>query len=370
MLRPLGYATGQFGKNHFGDKDEFLPTNHGFDEFFGNLYHLNAEEEPEHPDYPNPDDFPNFRQDFGPRGVIHSWANGRIEDTGPLTKKRMETVDDETVSGAIDFIDRANNARTPFFVWWNGTHMHFRTHVKPESRGQAGRWQSEYHDAMLDHDMHVGKLLDKLDELDISDNTIVFYSSDNGPHINTWPDAAMTPFRNEKNSNWEGAFRVPAMVRWPGKIEAGSVSNEIMSHLDWFPTLLAAAGEPNIKEVLLAGHLAGDKTFKVHLDGHNFLPHLTGQEKKGPREEFFYFSDDGDLTGLRYDNWKLVFMEQRQTGTLQIWAEPFVPLRIPKLFNLRTDPYERADVTSNTYWDWFIDHLFLVVPAQQEIGDR
>ncbi len=349
LLKPLGYTTGQFGKNHLGDKDEFLPSNHGFDEFLGNLYHLNAEEEPELPDYPKEADFPDFRKNFGPRGVIHSYSDGRIEDTGPLTKKRMETVDDETTAAALDFIDRANNAGTPFFVWWNGTHMHLRTHVKPESVGQSGRWQSEYHDAMIDHDKNVGELLQKLDALGIADNTIVLYGTDNGPHMNTWPDGGMTPFRNEKNSNWEGAYRVPAIVRWPGRIEAGSVSNEIISHMDWLPTFLAAAGAANVKQELLFGYQAGDKTVKVHLDGYNFLPHLTGQEQKGPREEFFYFSDDGDLTALRYDNWKLVFMEQRQMGTMGIWFEPFVPLRIPKLFNLRTDPYERADITSNTF---------------------
>jgi arylsulfatase len=368
LLKPQGYATGQFGKNHLGDKDEFLPSNHGFDEFLGNLYHLNAEEEPENQDYPKEADFPNFRKNFGPRGVIHSYADGRIEDTGPLTKKRMETVDDETTVAALDFIDRAHSAGTPFFVWWNGTHMHFRTHVKPESVGQSGRWQSEYHDAMIDHDKNVGELLQKLDDLGIAENTIVLYGTDNGPHMNTWPDGGMTPFRNEKNSNWEGAYRVPAIVRWPGHIEAGSVCNEIISHLDWLPTFLAAAGAANVKEELLTGYRAGDKSFKVHLDGYNFLPYLTGQEQKGPREGFFYFSDDGDLTAVRYDNWKLVFMEQRQMGTLQIWQEPFVRLRMPKLFNLRTDPYERADITSNTYWDWFIDRAFLMVPSQRLVG--
>jgi arylsulfatase A-like enzyme len=372
LLKPLGYATGQFGKNHLGDKDEHLPTMHGFDEFFGNLYHLNAEEEPELRDYPPEKDFPNFKKNYGPRGVLHCWArpNGRqkIENTGPLTKKRMETVDDEFLAATIDFIKRQQKARKPFFVWFNTTHMHFRTHVKPRSRGQSGRWQSEYHDVMIDHDKHVGKLLDLLDELGIADNTFVMYSTDNGPHLNSWPDAGMTPFRNEKNSNWEGAYRVPAIVRWPGKIKAGSVSNEIVSHMDWLPTLLAMAGEPDIKEKLKEGHKAGDKTFKIHLDGYNLLPYLTGQGKKSPRLEYFYFSDDGDLTGLRYDNWKLVFMEQRATGTLRIWAEPFVPLRVPKIFNLRTDPYERADITSNTYYDWLIEHVYLLVPAQQIVG--
>ena len=372
LLKPLGYATGRFGKNHLGDKDEHLPTMHGFDEFFGNLYHLNAEEEPELRDYPPDKDFPNFKKNYDPRGVLHCWArpNGKqkIENTGPLTKKRMETVDDEFLAAAIDFIKRQQKARKPFFVWFNTTHMHFRTHVKPRSRGQSGRWQSEYHDVMIDYDKHVGKLLDLLDELGIADNTFVMYSTDNGPHLNSWPDAGMTPFRNEKNSNWKGAYRVPAIVRWPGKIKAGSVSNEIVSHMDWLPTLLAMAGEPDIKEKLKEGYKADDKTFKIHLDGYNLLPYLTGQEKKSPRLEYFYFSDDGDLTGLRYDNWKLVFMEQRATGTLRIWAEPFVPLRVPKIFNLRTDPYERADITSNTYYDWLVDHVYLLVPAQQIVG--
>jgi arylsulfatase len=364
LLKPLGYATGQFGKNHLGDRDEHLPTNHGFDEFFGNLYHLNAEEEPEHEDYPkNPD----FRKKFGPRGVIKSFADGRIEDTGPLTRKRMETVDDEATDAALDFIDRQNNAGKPFFVWWNATRMHFRTHVKAELRGISG--QDEYSDGMVEHDRHVGTLLAKLDELGIADNTIVFYSTDNGPHYNTWPDAASTPFRGEKNTNWEGGWRVPAMVRWPGHIKPDTVSNEIMHHMDWMPTLLAAAGEPNVKEKLLEGHNIGGKTFKVHLDGYNFLPHLTGQEEKGSRKEIFYFSDDGDLTALRYQDWKLIFMEQRVEATLQAWAEPFVPLRIPLIFNLRRDPYERAQKTSNTYYDWLLDRAYLLVPAQAYVGN-
>ena len=372
LLKPLGYATGQFGKNHLGDKDEYLPTMHGFDEFFGNLYHLNAEEEPELRDYPPEKDFPNFRKNFGPRGVLHCYADGKggqtIEDTGPLTKKRMETIDDETSAAARDFMDRAHKDDKPFFVWFNTTHMHFRTHAKPESQGQSGRWQSEYHDVMIDHDKTVGEVLNKLDELGIADTTIVFYSTDNGPHMNSWPDAGMTPFRSEKNTNWEGAFRVPGMVRWPGKIKAGSVSNQMISHMDWLPTILAAAGEPAIKDKLLQGHQAGDKTFKVHLDGYNQLPVLTSEVDKSPREEFFYFSDDGDLVAMRYDNWKLVFAEQRLQGTMQIWAEPFVSLRIPKMYNLRTDPFEFADITSNTYWDWIFDHAYLLVPAQQMVG--
>ena len=373
LLKPLGYKTGQFGKNHLGDRDEHLPTAHGFDEFFGNLYHLNAEEEPELPDYPSAKEFPNFRKNYGPRGVLHCWADGKggqkIEDTGPLTKKRMETVDDEFLAACEKFIKKAVKDDEPFFVWFNTTHMHFRTHVDPKSRGQAGRWQSEYHDTMIDHDKTVGKLLDLLDELKIAGDTFVMYSTDNGPHCNTWPDAGTTPFRSEKNSMWEGAYRVPAMVRFPGKIPAGSVSNEIVSHLDWLPTFLAAAGEPDIKQKCLKGHKAGDKTFKVHLDGHNLVPYLTGKEEKSPRKGFVYFTDDGDVAALRFDNFKMVFLEQRAPGTLQIWAEPMVPLRVPKLFNLRTDPYEFADITSNTYYDWVFDHVFVCVPAQTIVAE-
>jgi arylsulfatase len=358
-------VTGQFGKNHLGDKDEHLPTNHGFDEFFGNLYHLNAEEEPELPDYPKD---PKFRKRFGPRGVIKSSADGKIEDTGPLTKKRMETVDDETLATALDFIDRAHKAGKPFFCWWNGTRMHFRTHVKPELRGISG--QDEYADGMVEHDMHVGELLKKLDDLGIADDTIVLYSTDNGVHMNTWPDAGMTPFRGEKNTNWEGGWRVPAMVRWPGNIKAGVVSNEIMHHMDWLPTFLAAAGQSNIKEDLKKGSVeAIGRKYKVHLDGYNFLPYLTGQEKKAPRDEVFYFSDDGDLTAMRFRDWKLIFMEQRQEATLKAWFEPFVRLRAPLLYNLRRDPYERATITSNTYWDWYIDHAFFLVPAQAYVAN-
>src|SRR5215467_275761 len=372
LLKPHGYVTGQFGKNHLGDRDEHLPTMHGFDEFFGNLYHLNAEEEPELRDYPPEKDFPNFKKNYAPRGVLHCWArpNGKqkIENTGPLTKKRMETVDEEFLAAAKEFITKANKSKKPFFVWFNTSHMHFRTHAKPRSRGQSGRWQSEYHDVMIDHDKHVGKLLDLLDELGITENTFVMYSTDNGPHMNSWPDAAMTPFRNEKNSNWEGAYRVPCMVRWPGHFKPGTICNEIVSHLDWAPTLLAAAGVPDAKEQLLKGMKVGDATFKVHLDGYNLLPLLTGQTKENPRKEFFYFNDDSELVGLRYDNWKFVFEEQRATGTLRIWGEPFTTLRFPKLFNMRTDPYERADITSNTYYDWWFDHAFICVPAQKIVG--
>lgn len=380
LLKPHGYATGQFGKNHLGDRNEHLPTVHGFDEFFGNLYHLNAEEEPELPDYPDPKDFPDFRKKYGPRGVLHCWATeedddtvdprfGRvgkqkIEDTGPLTKKRMETIDDEIIAAAKDWIKRQHETGKPWFCWVNTTHMHLRTHPKPESIGQAGRWQSIYHDTMIDHDRHVGELLDLLDELGIAEDTFVMYSTDNGPHMNTWPDAAMTPFRSEKDTNWEGAFRVPLVVRWPGKIPAGVVSNEIVHHHDWLPTFLAMAGEPDIVDKCKKGHEAAGKTFKVHLDGYNLLPYLTGEEEKSPRPGFIYFDDDGNLVALRYDNWKVVFMEQRAQGTLRIWAEPFTPLRLPKLFNLRTDPFERADITSNTYYDWLLDHVYIVFAAQ------
>ena len=333
LLKDQGYATGQFGKNHLGDRDEHLPTNHGFDEFFGNLYHLNAEEEPENEDYPKN---PEFRERFGPRGVIRSYADGRIEDTGPLTKKRMETVDDETVAAALDFIERQHNADKPFFVWWSGTRMHFRTHVKPELRGISG--QDEYSDGMLEHDMHIGQFLAKLDELGIADNTIVHYSTDNGPHYNTWPDAASTPFRGEKNTNWEGGWRVPAAVRWPGVIKPGSESNGVVHHMDWLPTFLAAAGKSDIKEDLLKGYrsAAMGRRYKVHLDGYDLTDHLKDpQGVASPRKEIFYFSDDGDLTALRYEDWKMIFMEQKTTGTLRVWMEPFVPLRIPLIFNLR-----------------------------------
>jgi arylsulfatase A-like enzyme len=381
LLKPLGYATGQFGKNHLGDRNEFLPTAHGFDEFYGNLYHLNAEEEPELPDYPKD---PAFRAKFGPRGVLDCKTSGTedatvdprfgkvgrqaCKDTGPLTKARMLTIDDDIAGRAVDFIQRQHQAGKPFFVWVNFTHMHFRTHTKPSSIGQSGRWQSPYHDTMIDHDKNVGGVLKAIDDLGIANNTFVMYSTDNGPHMNSWPDAAMTPFRNEKNSNWEGAYRVPAMVRWPGKIKPGQISNEMVAHHDWLPTLLALAGDAQVTDRLLKGYRVGSMTYKVHLDGYNLVPYLTGQADKSPRESFLYINDDQQVTGLRYDNWKLVFMEQRAPGTLRVWAEPFTSLRVPKIFNLRTDPYERADITSNTYYDWLMEHAFQLVPAQAYVG--
>ena len=381
LLKAQGYASGQFGKNHLGDRNKYLPTVHGFDEFFGNLYHLNAEEDPEDPDYPKD---PRFKAQFGPRGVLHCFATDKddsteeprwgrvgkqnINDTGPLTRKRMETCDDEFVAAAQDFIRRQHDAGKPFFVWLNTTHMHARTHTKPSSLGQAGQHQSPYHDTMIDHDKNVGQMLDYLDKLGIANNTFVMYSTDNGPHMNSWPDGAMTPFRSEKNTNWEGAFRVPMLVRWPGKIPAGVVSNEIIQHHDWLPTFLAAAGDASIKEKLLKGHEAAGKKFKVHIDGYNLLPYLTGIEKESPRKGFIYFDDDGDLVAVRAGNWKAVFMEQRCEGTLRIWAEPFTVLRVPKLFNLRTDPFERADITSNTYYDWFLDKAYMIMAAQAVVG--
>jgi arylsulfatase A-like enzyme len=377
LLKPLGYATGQFGKNHFGDLNKFLPTVHGFDEFFGNLYHLNAEEEPEQFDYPHADQFPRLHEFALPRGVLKCKAldevstepddprygpigKQAIEDTGPLSKKRMETIDDDIADATVDYIKRQHGAGNPFFVWCNFTHMHLYTHAKPESRGQAGLWQSEYHDVMIDHDKNVGTVLDVLDELGIAGDTIIIYSTDNGPRRNTWPDGGMTPFRSEKDTNWEGAFRVPEMIRWPGKIKAGVVSNDIIQHHDWLPTLLAAAGDPDISEKLKNGHKIGDMTYKVHIDGYNLLPYLTGEVEHSPRRGFFYFSDDGDLVAMRFENWKAVFLEQRCKGTLQVWAEPFTHLRLPKLYNLRTDPYEFADVTSNTYYEWLVRHDYFI----------
>ncbi len=361
LLKPLGYATAQFGKNHLGDRDEHLPTNHGFDEFFGNLYHLNAEEEPELEDYPKD---AGFRERFGPRGVIHSWAmpdgTQKIEDTGPLTKKRMETIDDEVTARTLQYLEEVAGGDNPFFVWWNSTRMHFRTHVKAEHRGLSG--QGEYNDGMVEHDLHVGMILDKLDELGIADDTIVMYSTDNGPHYNSWPDAAITPFRSEKNSNWEGAYRVPCFMRGPARWQAGVTLNGIAAHQDMLTTFLAAAGEPDIVEKCKAGHAAGDTTFKVVLDGKDMNAYFSGQTDTSPRNAFFYVNDDAELVALRFEDWKFVFKEQR-AKTLALWAEPFVDLRIPRIFNLRRDPFERALENSNTYWDWLLDHAFMVVPA-------
>ena len=378
LLKNLGYATGQFGKNHVGDRNESLPTVNGFDEFFGNLYHLNAEEEPELPDYPKD---PEYIKKFGPRGVLRCKASNKddntvdprfgkigkqtIEDTGALTKKRMETIDDETSAAAIDFIERQHEAGKPFFCWFNATRMHLRTHVRKEHRGRYQHGDSEYVDGMIEHDETIGSILDVLDELGITDNTIVVYSTDNGPHMNTWPDGAMTEFRSEKNTNWEGAFRVPCLVRYPGVIEAGSVTNELMSHNDWMPTLCAFAGEPDIIAKLKKGYTANGIKYSVHLDGYDqseFLSSFKGSAAnnngaKSARKEFFYSDDDGLLVCARIGDYKYVFAEQRMQGTMGLWAEPFTVLRLQKIYNLFQDPFERADVTSNTFWDWNLNHV-------------
>ena len=362
LLKDMGYATGQFGKNHLGDLDEHFPTNHGFDEFFGNLYHLNAEEEPEHPDYPKS---PEFRKKFGPRGVIHSYADGRIEDTGPLTRKRMETVDGEFLEAGLDFIDRAHQQGKPFFVWFNSTRMHVWTRLKAESEGVTG--QGIYADGMAEHDGHVGQLLDTLDELGITDNTIVMYSTDNGAEVMTWPDGGMIPFAGEKNTTWEGGFRVPMGVRWPGKIKPNQISNEIISMEDWLPTLVAAAGDPNVKDKLLKGHSAGDMTYKVHIDGYNMLPYFTGNEDKGRRDEMYYFTDDGKLSAFRYKDWKLMFSIQER-HSFDVWRFPFTELRFPYVFNLRRDPFERAWHETIGYDTWHANHMFALVPAMAYVG--
>jgi len=356
-LKPLGYATGQFGKNHLGDRDEFLPTKHGFDEFYGNLYHLNAEEEPERPYYPKDD--AEFVRTNSPRGVLKASADGKIEDTGALNRKRMETIDDETTAAAIDFIDRQAKAGKPFFTWMNTTRMHAFTHVRESMQGQSGMPGNDYADGMIEHDGDVGKLLKTLDDLKIADNTIVVYTTDNGPNQWSWPDAATTPFRSEKDTNWEGAFRVPALVRWPGHIKAGEISNQMISGLDWFPTLVAAAGDPDIKDKLAKGSSIGGNQFKVHLDGYNQLPYLTGKEDKSARHDFYYFNDDGLVVAYRWDDWKLVFSEQRAPGGFVVWSNPFTSLRVPKVFNLRMDPYERADVVSDQYYDWMTKNAYL-----------
>ena len=356
LLKARGYVTGQFGKNHLGDRDEMLPTNHGFDEFYGNLYHLNAEEEPEHPDYPKN---PAFKKKFGPRGVIHSFADGRIEDTGPLTKKRMETIDEEVTAKTLDFMQRANDADKPFFIWWNSTRMHIWTHLKEESAGKTGL--GIYPDGMVEHDGHVGQLLNSLEAMGLTENTIVMYSTDNGAEAMSWPDGGTTMFRGEKNTNWEGGYRVPCVIRWPGVIEPGTVVNEIGSHEDMLPTLLAATGDTTVKDNLLEGRTVGGRTYRVHLDGYNLLPAFQGTAD-WPRREFLYWTDDGDVAALRYDQWKICFLEQRAHG-INVWQEPFVELRLPKLFNLRSDPFERADHEAIDYGRWRAERMFAFAPA-------
>jgi arylsulfatase len=380
FLKPLGYATGQFGKNHLGDRNEYLPTVHGFDVFFGNLYHLNAEEEPELPDYPKD---PKFKETFGPRGVLDCVATNeddptaqprwgrvgkqKIKDTGPLTKKRMETIDEEITARAIQWMEQQAKADKPFFLWYNSTAMHFRTHVAEKNLGKSG--QDPYSDRMVVHDEQIGMILDKLDKLGIADNTIVMYSTDNGPENDTWPDGATTPFRSQKDTNWEGGWRVPAFIRWPGKIKAGTVLNGIVSHIDMFPTLLAAAGDPDVTQRLLKGTKVGDKSFNVHLDGYNMLPYFTGEVKESPRNSLVYFSDDGELMAVRLGDWKLQFAVQR-AFQMNVWAEPLVKLRVPHVFSLRRDPFERADFNSNTYWDWIVDHAPMLYACQAVVAEH
>jgi arylsulfatase len=368
LLRPMGYRCGQFGKNHLGDRDEFLPTAHGFEEFFGNLYHLNAEQEPECPDYPKD---PEFKKKYGPRGVLHSWAQAdgkqKIENTGPLNTKRMETIDEEFLAASLDFMDRAHKANEPFFVWFNSTRMHVFTHLKKESVGKTGL--GVYPDGMVEHDGHVGQLLQKLDDLGITDNTIVMYSSDNGAEVLSWPDGGTTPFRSEKDTNYEGGWRVPCMIRWPGVLKPGTVSNDVFSHTDMLPTLVAAAGDPNIVEKLKRGHKAGTKTFKVCIDGYNLIPFLKGEVKENPRKGLLYWSDDGDLMALRVGNWKFHFLEQRAHG-MAVWQEPFTTLRFPVLINLRSDPFERAPEDATIFYGkWSADRMFLLVPAQAIVSE-
>jgi arylsulfatase A-like enzyme len=357
VLKPLGYATGQFGKNHLGDKDEFLPTKHGFDEFFGNLYHLNAEEEPENPDYPKG---PEFRKRFGPRGVIKSSADGKIEDTGPLSRKRMETVDEEFLTAALDFIDRQHKAGKPFFCWFNATRMHIFTHLKAASVGKTGL--GVYPDGMVEHDGMVGQLLKKLDDLGIADDTIVVYTTDNGAEVMSWPDGGSTPFKGEKATNWEGGFRVPALIRWPGVIKPGTTYNEMFAHEDFLPTFAAAAGDMDVTDRCKKGCQSGSKTFKVHLDGYNLMPFFKGEAKEAPREEFLYWSDDGGLMAIRYRNWKMAFKEQEHEG-IGVWERGFTDLRLPQIYNLRTDPFERGP-ESFEYSRWKVDRAFLLVPGQ------
>ena len=372
VMKSLGYATGQFGKNHQGDRNEHLPTMHGFDEFLGNLYHLNAEEEPENEDYPGDMVLPSgktFKEVFGPRGVLRCKADGKggqtIEDTGPLTKKRMETIDEETIAAAKDFITRQTKAGKPFFCWWNGTRMHFRTHVKAEHRHKGN---DEYTDGMIEHDLQVGELLKLLDDLGIADNTIVQYSTDNGPHYNTWPDAGTTPFRSEKNSNWEGAYRVPCFIKWPGHFPAGAVRNGIVSHEDWLPTFAAAAGNPDIVEQLKKGVELNGRSYRNYIDGANQLDYISGKTEESPRKQFMYVNDDGQIVAMRYQDWKAVFFENRGQA-FEVWREPFTELRVPLLFNLRRDPFEKAQHNSNTYNDWFLDRVYILGPMQRVAGN-
>ncbi|MGY8661576.1 arylsulfatase [Bradyrhizobium sp. UFLA05-109] len=382
LLKPMGYATGQFGKNHLGDRNEFLPTVHGFDEFFGNLYHLNAEEEPENPDYPKASEYPNFFNRYGPRGVLRTFATDaddptedprfgrvgrqKIEDTGHLTKKRMETVDEEFLGAAMAFIDKNSRANKPFFCWFNATRMHIYTHLKASSQGKTGLGSEA--DGMVEHDGMVGQLLKQLDDLGIADNTIVIYTTDNGAEEFSWPDGGTTPFHGEKNASWEGGYRVPGMIRWPGVVKAGTEINEIFSHEDWVPTLVAAAGEPNATEKLLAGYQAGPKTFKVHLDGYDQRGLLAGTSPS-KRKEYFYWTDDGNLAALRYDRWKILFLEQRAKG-LDVWQDPLIPLRLPKLIDLRADPFERAQFEAGEYGKWRVERAFVLVPAQDIVGQH
>jgi arylsulfatase A-like enzyme len=388
LLKNLGYATGQFGKNHVGDRNQALPTVNGFDEFFGNLYHLNAEEEPELPDYPKD---PAYRAKFGPRGVLKCRATdvddptvdprfgkvGKqiIEDTGALDRKRMETIDDETSAAAIDYMKRQTQANKPFFVWFNSTRMHLRTHVRASHRGRYTHGDSEYVDGMIEHDNTIGSLLKALDDMGVAGNTIVVYTSDNGPHMHTWPDGAMTWFRSEKNTNWEGAFRVPCLVRWPGVVKPGTVTNELMSHNDWIPTLCSVAGEPDIINKLKTGYVANGIAYKVHLDGYDqsdFLRKISGtvgdnNGAKSARDKFFYTDDDGLLVAFRKGDMKYVYAEQRAPGTMLVWAEPFTKLRLQKVYNLFQDPFERADITSNTYWDWTLNEIGAVYGAMNDV---
>ncbi|MFV0521919.1 MAG: arylsulfatase [Mangrovibacterium sp.] len=373
LLKPLGYATGQFGKNHLGDKDEFLPTNHGFDVFYGNLYHLNSEELPENVDYPKS---PEFRKKFGPRGVVKSTADGKVEDTGPLNKKRMETVDQEFLDAAKDFMKNSVDEGKPFFCWFNSTRMHYFTHVPKEYEGKSGL--NTYADGMMQHDDQIGQLLAYVKSLGVDDNTLIIYTTDNGPHFNTWPDAGVTPFRSEKNTNWEGAYRVPCIIKWPGKIPANNIVNEIVAGNDWIPTIMAAAGVPDVKEQLLNGYKGVNRTFNVHLDGYNLLPFLTGEKKleknqygesNWPRHEFFYWNDDGQLVAMRYDRWKLVFMEQ-QAKQYGVWMYPFVKLRVPLVFDLRMDPFERAQKNANGYYEWMEKRVQFLGAAAQSIAGQ